>query len=582
MLTPTPIHHHHQPGENRQSSHITSYHHTRSIPLATAHPNLPHAQRRTYSPPATPPKAYDGGMSDSASPSPPRSSCFCGRALQQADTSIYCSVDCARSDAFSSLCFKPTAPPSPPTYAPLSRNPSISSTCSTDSDWQASHYRRLARAEERKEERRRRRTAGSTASSNVPELVHHSHSHSRNPSIASTVSSNGWSSIGGLSRNPSSASTASSASRRVRVDAAIMEDEDEDEDEEMLDDVVLPIAPIPRYHHQQQHQYPQQQHQQQRRRGGANTKALDGIGMGKDMRDVLEEIIQMEQGFQLDDEDNSINPTTSSTSTSSTTTGLLCAQLPNIKPPKTPPIGVESRRRSSFCIPNAPARAQPYPRRNRPPSMMGLHLSSLSESHTALYLATASPTTTTTGTSTTATRRSASPKLETRRSLTFDPNDIPALIPPSISRYDSPNLTPSRRRFANTSTTTHHPTMDGWKFPSTPSSSSSRHQSGYDTNNATTTPTPVRISEAAPGPLLLWPGSRPPPLAPALFPSSPGMNTTPVSTGMRLGVMLDSSSTEEDEAMDVDDADGDGDDGRTGYLPVFLEAEGFRDRWAAL
>ena len=579
-------------------------------------------------------------MSDSdSSSSPLRSQCFCGRDVSATDGSIYCSVGkytahqatfrpcvdataCARSDAFSSLCYKPGTSPSSSTVLshsasvpniaaaadmpidslPLSRDPSdasISSASASQSageDWNASHYRRLARADarrdERREERKRRRAenssiSGSTSSARVPDLVGgaHAHSHSRNSSIASTASS--VYTANSLSRNPSSASTASS--RRyvngINVDSVIMEDDNE---EEWLSQQQIhepkPYAPSGRKH----------------RRRASNTglssgklRQLEAFGMGKDMRDVLEEIIQMEKGFLCsDNEEHSEAPPP----------GLYTANFD--RPPRTPsPMAIDKRQSIIPPAPGAPNRghrmsmshaalaggmggAQTPLRGPIPGGVISGHQSSLSESHTALYLATASPA----GPE----RRSASPKLQARKSLTFTPDkagpSIGALRPP---RFESPVIgnTPSRRRVGLNSPSLHHPTMDGWKFPTSSSAAvtPTRPPPINTTNlpNNFITPTgnhaPYKdharrqsrpragSEESAPPPQLLWPvasvASQPiqPPLAPALFPDSPMLDSTPsynnrareqaqeltLGSGVRLGGLL-GNRPNSGSAMDVD------------------------------
>ncbi|WWD18760.1 hypothetical protein CI109_103215 [Kwoniella shandongensis] len=618
---------------------------------------------------------YGEEVSDSESslsPSPSaRGRCFCGRTTE--DGGIYCSVACARSDAFSSLCYKPTVPLAepllthstqhPPSLASsistsLSRNPSSASTSSTTyddqgSDWNASHYRRLARAdirrEERKEERRRRRAEGSLASSistsrstmmstsssasrAVPDLVGGaSGSHSRNPSIASSItslSSSTWG-AGSLSRN---VSNASSTSRRgygtnVNVDAVIMEDDDEKE--WLQSEMTKPYTPAMPISSKK----PQMKRRDSRSApGGTGVSAKKGkkttpdplpFGMGKDMRDVLEEIIQMEKSFLVSDNENedvddSMAPPAAP--------GLFTSQFD--RPPRTPsPVTAGKKRVQNIQqAPGAPMRGHrssasqsaipPSPSYNapsapqRPPSLMGLHQSSLSESHTALYLATASPVAS-------SGRRSASPKLELRRSISFTPD----AAGPSISlgglpfprhNFDSisPAVTPSSRRHNRTPQAV-HPAMDNWRFPSPLNGTSSTmatptrpSQSQMQTPDAIPSEGMDRIE-----PALLWPAP-PPNLQPSLFPSSPAADTpefpslhsrmprsnsgnvilpaTPQrisapGSGMRLGVLLGSG----DDGMDVDMEDDDGSTeqghdahavgGRgTGYLPVFLEAEGFR------
>lgn len=612
-------------------------------PLAPRNPNIPLRQA------ANSRYAEDACMSESdmssASPSPHADGrCFCGREVDRLDGGIYCSVGelrsyllhrrkhsyrpsvCARSDAFSSLCYKPTPGPS---YAPpssyrqpssiassisssLSRNPSTSSICTTtstgsnitDPDWSGSHYRSVVRAdikrEERKEERRRRRadasvvSTSSSGSRNVPDLVGGG-GHSRNASVASSVTSMSSTWSGGmLSRNTSSASSASASSSRrgygggVHVDTVIMEDDDE----EWLatDETQRSLHPLP------------QAYKRHIRRGsvhGKKKQQLGSFGMGKDMRDVLEEIIQMEKGFMVDDEDRDAPP------------GLFTATFE--KPPRTPsPMSVDKRVSAIAAAPGAPSRghrsalSHPHPALTfalqRPPSLVGLHQSSLSESHTALYLATASPVQ--------SARRSASPHLKPRNSIAFSPDIAGPIIEKPLfslpgARFDSPaNLTPSGRRH-NISPTAHHPAMDNWRFPSGTTSggdmatptrpvafSQPAKRNAYETP---VRPRPTINTNLAANeriePQLLWPPPAPP-LAPALFPSSPATSTPdfpsissthdgiPPNSGVRLGVLLGSMSP--DEGMDVDDDDdastahGHGQGGTGTFLPVFLEAEGFR------
>ncbi|KAI9634826.1 uncharacterized protein MKK02DRAFT_37701 [Dioszegia hungarica] len=625
-------------------------------------PRMPSASARSRNPSAAPPSSYKspGGMSDSdasVGSSPSNRRCFCGREV--VDGGIYCSIDCARSDAFTSLCYKPGGPSTSgpiPTHPPSlgSAMPTPSAESTDGPDWNASHYRRMARADsrrdERREERRRRRAEGSIASSaitsrsatlstvsssssRVPDLVG-GYTHSRNASTASTASSvSGWSGST-LSRNPSSASNISSASRRYRGDAVGVIQEDDDE-EEYLDTRPYPLPG---------------------RGAGGMGMSLSGMGggalgghkksrsghtkrkgaeppmgMGKDMRDILEEIISMEKSFSLEDE--IILGEDSAVDTPVPAPGLFTAVFD--KPPRTPsPI---SHRRTRSVAPDAPLRGThrasmslsqhpsglappPNPQRHsrsRPSSLMGLHQSSLSESHTALYLATASPVA--------PSRRSASPKLRSRNSLSFTPESAGPAINLSAARFggggiDSPAsasaLTPSARRRPQVSPSAAYAPMEGWRFPGS--------TSGF---GGTTTPRgpqqpsqpiaqPALLPEHSLPPHLLWP-PHPQSLSQSqsqpTFPTSPGADTptflaplsrpgqninftpgaltgpgdfTPPPSGLRLGVLLGSG-----DEMEVDDED----DGSTAhghghgqpmgareYLPVFLEAEGFRGRqWAS-
>ncbi|CAD6563645.1 MAG: hypothetical protein TREMPRED_000034 [Tremellales sp. Tagirdzhanova-0007] len=437
-------------------------------------------------------------------------------------------------------------------------------------------------------------STSSSASRGVPDLIGGG-GHSRNGSAASSVtslSSLAWSG-GCLSRNPSSASSMSASSSRrgytggVNVNEVIMEDDDEEWLE--TDDTLRSYQPFP--------SIKKQHHRRGSNASGMKKKQLDSFGMGKDMRDVLEEIIQMERGFIVDDEDRDAP------------LGLFTATFD--RPPRTPsPTSVDKRISMVPVAPGAPARghrsnmSQPHPPlgfvQQRPPSLMGLHQSSLSESHTALYLATASPKI--------SGRRSASPSLHPRESLSFSSEIAGPIIENALlslpgARFDSPsNLTPSRRR-PNISPTAHHPAIGNWRFPSntgvasdltTPTRPVLRtrlaHRNAYETPVRATA---INNANANAGiePQLLWP---PPasPLAPALFPSSPATSTpdfatmtpaqagvTAPNSGVRLGVLLGSMSPDEGMDVDADDdtstADGHG-RAPVAYLPVFLEAEGFR------
>ncbi|ORX37130.1 hypothetical protein BD324DRAFT_427794 [Kockovaella imperatae] len=589
--------------------------------------------------------------------------CFCGRDVTGSEGGIYCSVACARSDAFSSLCYRSNGPngnlssntstsssSQQPTSQPLSRTPSANSTASSSEDWTASHYRRLARAEsrrdERREERKRRRADGlstsssssasrstvvstsSSASRNVPELV--GGGHARNHSVASTASS--AYTVSSLSRNPSLASTASSRRHPgIHVDSVIMEDDEEVWMKPM--DSSKPYATPHRKTH--------------RRKGSASAlsqsrkKRLEGLGMGKDMRDVLEEIIRMEKGFSLPDQVDRLDPVDNE----GPPPGLFTAAFD--RPPRTPsPMMVDRKgqapgapkvhRRSITSHHGVPLdmssdiRGLPPlpPTTSRPASFVGGHHSSLSESHTALYLATASPARHNlhpfelmTGVPD---RRSASPKLQARRSLTFTPEaDGPSIstLPSHPAMRDSFNaLTPSKRR-GNISPSAFHPSMDGWRFPSSVGSSRARSASGnMSLGSNTATPTrpppintnvpnpslctpshsrtrrsPTERAETPGGPVLLWPANGglpipPPPLAPALFPCSPA-NATPdfapqhiapvggvPGSGLRLGNLLLDEEDDDDDVDMEDSSTAHGHGGERGYLPVFLEAEGFRSQ----
>ncbi|EIW67586.1 hypothetical protein TREMEDRAFT_64179 [Tremella mesenterica DSM 1558] len=585
--------------------HPNHPHNNRASPLKQNHPNIP---LRSL--------GRSKMISDESdlSPSPEQlKRCFCGRQVEkESDTGMYCSRECAQRDTFSSLCYKPqnsslTQPLT--SSASISRGTSLSSsTSSTSANYQdeeyGSHYRRMARAdlrrEERREERRRRRAEGSVAStssrstmmstssfasSRIPDLIH---SHSRNPSVASTASSI-WSS--NLSRNPSSASNVSSVSRgcKMQLEDAIMEDDDE---EELLDGVFTQGKP-----QRTRILHPTKKMTVHKRRPshGNNVKRIEPFGMGQDMLDVLEDIISMEKTFAVEEQTSS--------------PGIFTAVFD--KPPRTP-SPINDKRIST--IPAAPG----APGRHRGTSSMsvhmpvqqsmglGLHQSSLSESHTALYLVTASPER--------QDRRSTSPKLSTRQSLTFSIDSAGPSIPtiPSISsipisssnsstssipississnsslsnlssrpfrKFDSPMVTPSRR---NISPTGYAP-IGKWRFP-TPTSSDS------------ITPTRARQRQISDpmqgediGPALLWPPQRD--FAPSLFPTSPATGTPEFGSiegvgagvsipdsGVKLGVLLGSGNMEIDEGGGSSTEHVHGNERTRGeYLPVFLEAEGFR------
>lgn len=341
----------------------------------------------------------------------------------------------------------------------------------------------------------------------------------------------------------------------------------------------------------------------------ASRKKLETFGMGQDMRDVLEEIIQMEKEFIIDEssDDASASASASTSNKSSTSAGVFTAVFD--RPPRTPSPGMEHKRQS--LAPGAPAREHrksmsmsvrpppPMPdlanqqrRPQRPPSAFTYgHSASLSESHTALYLATASPES--------ATRQSASPpKLKARNSMTFTPEAAGPIIPPflgesisigpSLGMGISPNMTPSRRR-PNGSPGAHHPAMSGWKFPS---ANMNANGNGNGTGHSdTATPTKLSIDtqnlslgqvqlrtptrsrsrshgqpQIGPGearPQLLWPPN--PTFAPSQFPTSPAhahshgqraRRVSPPDSGLRLGVLLGlgEEGMDMDMGMDVDDA----------------------------
>lgn len=527
---------------------------------------------------------------------------------------------CARYDAINSLCYKShqspllaqnidfqqagslTQAPSQPLLLGSSSTASSSAAIAGDDDhWHAPHYRLShadMRKQERRDERRRRRAEGSSsgsmssnrstvqstsssiASRAVPDLVGGG-GHSRNPSVASSVTSLASSAFS-LSRNPS---VASNHSKRglgggFNVDSIIMETEGEQE--WLRSESSKPYGSISLA--RQTHHKPLNSRSMSGRQR-KNTPDLP-LGMGQDMRDVLEEIIQMEQSYLVDDTNSPTSPD------DPPPPRLFSSQF---GPPRTP--SPSSNRKRAPPAPGAPdtsvrghrstlsqnALAPPHtpacqPQRGpRPSSLFGMHQSSLSESHTALYLATASPAA--------AETRSASPKLETRRSLVFTADNagpsinvdtehlstgVPSLtLPRRNSEANSPMVTPMNRRFVqNRTPKAIHPSMDGWRFPSpmnattptrsarqnipdTPLMGESRGIHGIAQNRCCS---PERIT-----PALLWPPqSRPrgnlPPinLEPSLFPGSPvaiPYSVNPLSHVER-GNMT--QGDREDDIMDVE------------------------------
>jgi len=415
-------------------------------------------------------------------------------------------------------------------------------------------------------------TASSTSASRVPDLVgghlHHAHnSHSRNPSVASSRTS--YSSNGGLSRNPSVASS-SSTSRRgygFNVDTPIMEDDDEAEwlasdptttneyglpqpyGLSMTPSIRMPIPTIRGQPHPAFGNAPSQAGGSKRRpthsqsSSRSQKKRIEPFGMGQDMRDVLEEIIQMEKEFIIDgssDEASLHGYQSDHQQPEAVFTAVFD------RPPRTPSPGpLEGKKRISLA-PNAPERghrksmsmaSKPQVVPQPPPFTYG-HSASLSESHTALYMATASPETET---------RSASPaRMKARNSMTFTPEAAGPVISGGPS-WLGPDLTPSRRRPGQShSPSTHHPTISGWKFPA---------------YNGTSTPTKLSIDTQAlrtptsssqrPHPntrQLLWPPNAG--LAPSHFPSSAGSRGSIISINMDGGgTGTPSRSTEIDNSL---------------------------------
>lgn len=353
---------------------------------------------------------------------------------------------------------------------------SIRATSASSDYDDGSHYRRMKREERREMERRQRAECSlspeSTRSpSAVPELVS---SHSRNTSTASSTFSFA-SSSGSLSRHPSTSShTPFTAS--VVIDDAIMEDDDE-----------LSEAPTAR----------STLRAQARRQLAPKELAPSSLGPGKkhmEVNDMLDEIINMEESFRVPDDPSEHLRHRRCPSTPERDHHFVPTAF---RPPRTPSPVLGRRASIIPPAPNAPDRRNSLVQQ-RPPSMYA-HQSSLSESHTALYLATASPVA---PPHKPRHRRSASPKLSVRRSLTFTPQAAgPALYPPR-SRYDSPGLTPVRRK--HLTPTAHHPPMEGWRFP-TASMNVTPTNARY---NAPVEQAPSDASGSDAVPQLLWPQAR--------------------------------------------------------------------------
>lgn len=425
-------------------------------------------------------------------------------------------------------------------------------------------------------------TSSSISSRALPDLVGGG-GHSRNPSAASSVTSFASSAFS-LSRNPS---VASSHSKRglggaFNVDSIIMETEGEQEWLRSQSPKPYGSISLARSPH---HKRLNSRSASDRRK--KNTPDLP-LGMGQDMRDVLEEIIQMEQSYLVDDVNAPITPD------DPPPPRLFSSQF---GPPRTP--SPFSNRKGALPVPDAPdvsvrghrstvsqnALAPPHtpayqPQRGpRQSSLFGMHQSSLSESHTALYLATASPAA--------AETRSASPRLEARRSLVFTADSagpsinvdtehlstgVPSLtLPPRNSEANSPIVTPMNHRFMqNRTPKAIHPSMDGWRFPSpmnaaTPTRGARQHvpdtplpmmeeSRGIHGMGQNRCPSPERIA-----PALLWPPqspSRPNPprlnLAPSLFPSSPVGIPQSVKPLLQAEHNDMARSDTEDDIMDVE------------------------------
>jgi hypothetical protein len=400
----------------------------------------------------------------------------------------------------------------------------------------------------------------SSSSSRLPDLVG---GHSRNVSTASSRTS--FSSTSGLSRNPSVAS--SSTSRRgygFNVDTPIMEDDDEAEwlasdttatgyglphpyECNMPPSIRMPVPTIrgqPAFGSGTGAGVPQTKRRPSHSQSGSRSlkKKLEPFGMGQDMRDVLEEIISMEKEFIIDSSDESSTHGYQSDTQPAVFTAVFD------RPPRTPSPGNEGYKRASL-VPGAPERghrksmsmANPPPEvqmgtiPHHPPPFIYGHSASLSESHTALYLATASP-------ETDAQVRSASPpRMKARNSMSFTPEAAgPIIANPSWLGSD---LTPSRRRPGH-SPSAHHPTMSGWKFPNyanfnnaSQSEVATPTRLTVDTSTLGNLRTPTSTSQRPhpnTRPQLLWPpnASQGPGLAPSHFPSSAGSRNSIISVNM--------------------------------------------------
>lgn len=477
--------------------------------------------------------------------------CVCGRRADS-DSGMYCSPDCARQDAFSSLTHTRNNSTTHPDH----------SFEMDDYDTTGSRHRRAVRADPyrtdltREERRRKQRADGNDSispmsarnlmlSPSVPELVS---SHSRNTSTASSVFSlSSMSSSMSLSRNPST------SSRNVALNSVILEDARENLS---TDRSTLKAS---------------------RRTHSIDNDAPPSKRLA--VNDMLDEIISMENEFGDDMDTADIHADFEMPSTPE-----HVAFNPVIRPPRTPSPPPVAVARSPPGAPAAPDRRRGSLVRSRPMSNLAAHASSLSESHTALYLATASPAASPPPSlSKKDLRRSASPKLHIRRSISFTPQAAgPALAAPPRSRYnDSPGLTPVRR----TKTDALRATIDAWRFPTSSSSPAVLEIEG-------TTPTAASRLAAEPQtpihfrPSLLWPQSHQVPEeteeeATSVSPSSPSFGTnlprhqrsasnrsmSPPRSSMRLGALLGLSGSASD--MDTDEPD---DAGTIRGRPLRLQA----------
>jgi hypothetical protein len=174
------------------------------------------------------------------------------------------------------------------------------------------------------------------------------------------------------------------------------------------------------------------------------------------VHDMLDELIQMEQSFRVHDPHTIEHPTGDDFHVAPPPQRVATPVFTPLQRPPRTPSPVNS---GSVMVPPAPGAPD---RRNSltdsRPSSTFAHQSSLSESHTALYLATASPLHSSTNERN---RRSASPQLNVRRSIVFTPSHAGPILPPSPRRFDSP----SRRKPVTTAV--QHPVMNNWRFPKT-------------------------------------------------------------------------------------------------------------------
>lgn len=473
--------------------------------------------------------------------------CFCGNSLDSKRMSgTFCSIcgcvnwpvltaDCARNGTFTSLTHN-RQPSITGTQSmghlsdPLAiQHDSRAASAASDYEEPPPHPRAMARADQRREERRRRRAdpiecpspllarsstlpnmtgnIPTTSPTWVPDLVS---SHSRNTSTASSVFS--LASTAGLSRTGSTCSSLHARHPSVAVGAAIMEVDGEDPAESNLARSTLKARS--RRRHQP---------------GPSRSLASSTSSSSSDMRvhDMLDELINMEQSFRVHEEAAAMAQP--EREPSPVFTPLLD------RPPRTPsPVNVAP------VLPPAPggerrgSHSQP-----RPSSQFTAHQTSLSESHTALYLATASPLKT--STSSDRVRRSASPELSLRRSIVFTPSLAGPILPPSPpSHADSP-ATPSRRKNAILQNS-----ISGWRFP----------KPGFETPTRSDFGMADDIDDDF-EPACLWPEDNNS-LGPSALTATrstmnlrdlTGSTRTPPRSGIRLGMLLGSSI---DEDVDVD------------------------------